>query len=163
MRLLTALTFGLLGVLPGLVVLATGAMITNGGDGMVEFGLAGLALIAIGAVFGLVVGWRRHDRYADRGIAMAFTSLAVGLTILALSALTNAQLEPDPILDARDCLEIYELLGSGELAGTRELPFLTPSEAEQLEEKLDQFEEGSPNDPLCQRLRDDLEAQTFED
>lgn len=157
MRLLTALTGGLLGALPGLLLYTAGVWITDGGDGMIPFGLGGLALIAVGVVAGLVLGWRTHGRFANQGIAVGATGLAAVLAIVGLTAFSNAEMSSP---DARDCLEVYEMLGATrETPEIRGIPPLTPSQTEWAEQQLARLEEESPNDPFCDRLREDLEAQ----
>lgn len=156
MRLLTALTGGLLGVMPGLLLIALGTAITGGGDGMIPFGLGGLALIAVGVVAGAVLGWRLHSRFANQGIAVAVTGLAAVLAIVGLSAFTNAEMASP---EARGCFEVYEILGATDRAEIQELPPLTPTQTEWAEQQLARFEEESPNDPVCDMLREDLEAQ----
>ena len=156
MRLISTLTGGLLGALPGLVLYATGAWITDGGDGMIPFGLGGLALVAIGGVIGLFRGWKMHHRFAGRAGAVVATGLAALLAIVGLTAFSNAEMSS---FDARGCFEVYELLGATDRAEIQELPTLTPTQTEWAEQQLSRLAEETPNDPLCDRLREDLEAQ----
>jgi len=158
MRFLAALIGGLVGVLPGLLLIALGQMLTDGGDGMIPFGMGGVALSVLGAIAGVVVGWRNHGWFTSHLIV----SIAGGLVSVALIAAVAMAVggPPDPILDARDCVEVYELLGAtGPQGEILDLPLLSDSDLSNLAEKLDAFG-ADDSDEVCRRLRSDLEAQS---
>ncbi len=67
---------------------------------------------------------------------------------------------PDPILVARDCGEVYELLGAtGPQGEILDLPLLSDSDLSKSSEKLDALG-ADDSDEVCRRLRSDLEAQS---
>ena len=67
MRFLTMLTAGLLGAVPGALLMTIGWVVTDGGgDGMIPFGMGGVLLIFVGFIFGAVFGWRRSGQQPSR-------------------------------------------------------------------------------------------------
>lgn len=157
-RLLTTLVGGLIGLIP-IVLLLTVARFTGLDESSpIMYFLPGFVLLG-GIIAGAAVGWRMHYRFADHPMAVAVAGLVTVLMIVGWQvALFDSGDETfDPIGDARNCREVYQKLTG---ATDRGLPDdLSDSEIHTIEEKLVRFEEESPNDPFCQRLRDDLEAQ----
>lgn len=158
-RLLTALVGGLIGLIPILLMLTAGQVL----DGLdvsspTLYLLPGLVLVS-GVIVGAALGWRMHHRFVDHTTAVAVTGLATVFVIVGwqIALLDSEDERFHPIHDSRDCREVYELLGATEIL---DLPDdLSPNEIDGLEEKLAEFEKQSPNDPVCHRLREDLEAQ----
>lgn len=158
MRFFATLIGGLLGVIPGLILIVLGQLLTGGGDGMIPFGMGGTALVAVGAIAGVVVGWRNQGWFSSHLVV----SIVGGLVSVALIA--NVWIAvggpPDPILDARDCGEVYELLGAtGPQGEILDLPLLSDPDLSNLAEMLDAFG-ADDSDEVCKRLRSDLEAQS---
>lgn len=160
-RLLTTLVGGLMGLIPILVLLTVARMIGLDESSPVMYFLPGLVLLG-GIITGAAVGWRMHHRFADRPAAVAVTGLVTVLMVAGWQVALSGSADEtfDPILDARDCREVYEFLGATDRAEILGLPDdLSPTEIQTLEERLAEFEEESPNDPVCDRLHEDLEAQ----
>ena len=122
-------------------------LITDGRDGMIPLGITAVALTALGAVAGLFHGSRTHGRHDDHGTALAVTSMAAVLAIVALLVFMDARLTPGPILDARECFEVYELLGSTKMEAIRELPLLTPNQAGNSNRSWTSSKRGRPMTP----------------
>lgn len=161
MRFLATLIGGLLGVLPGLLLIGFGLVVTGGGDGMIPYGMGGAALILVGVIAGGVVGWRGQSWIA------AHLLLSVSGTLVATAVIVvvwvAASGPPDPILSARDCREVYELLGAtGPQGEILDLPPLSEGEQLNLSETLDAFGTEANTDEVCLQLRADLETQTRE-
>jgi len=158
MRFFATLIGGLVGVIPGLLVIVLGQLLTGGGDGMIPFGIGGAALVAVGAIAGVVVGWRNQSWFSSHLIVSIVGSLVSVALIAGVWIAFGGP--PDPILDARDCGEVYELLGAtGPQGEILDLPLLSDSDQSNLAEKLDAFG-ADESDEVCKRLRSDLEAQS---
>jgi len=158
MRFVATLIGGLVGALPGLLLIALGQLVTGGGDGMIGFGMGGVALMAVGFFGGMVWGWRNHGWFSSHLIVSIVGGLLSVATIVGVSIAVGGP--PDPILDARDCGEVYELLGAtGPQGEILDLPLLSDSDLSNLAEKLDAFG-ADESDEVCRRLRSDLEAQS---
>jgi hypothetical protein len=76
MRFLNFLAGVLLGAVPGLVVLAIGQIVTDGGDGMILFGMGGVALIFVGLIVGGAWGWKSDGWLSGHSVLGAVVGLA---------------------------------------------------------------------------------------
>ena len=67
---------------------------------------------------------------------------------------------PDPILDARDCLEIHELHGeTGPQGGLRTFPDVSDEEIEAVRIKVAEFGEKAASDPVYVSLIEEMDLQ----
>ena len=159
MRFLNMLSGALLGAVPGLLLMAVGYILTDGGDGMIPFGLGGVALILVGIVVGAGEGWTRDDWLNGHGVLGAIVGLATVLLLGGWLVVVGGG-PPDPILDARDCLEIYELHGAtGPQGELLTFPDLSDEEIEAVRVKIEEFGEEDASDPVCVRLNEEMDLQ----
>ena len=158
MRLATAILGGVSGSIPGALLIVAGQLITDGGDGMIAFGLGGVGLVLAGLVVGSVVGWRRHSWLGHHPALGGVIGLLAALVVTVSIAWVASGSEKDPIMAARDCAEVYELLGAtgpdGELL---ELPALSAEQIKNIEDRIVEFERLG-RDQVCSRLRADLRS-----
>ncbi len=67
---------------------------------------------------------------------------------------------PDPILDARDCLEIYELHeATGPQGELLTFPDLSDEEIETVRGKIEEFGEEAVSDEACMSLNEEMDRQ----
>lgn len=165
MRFLAVLLGIVLGAIPGVGVIALGQLLTGGGDGMIPFGLGGIMLGIGGMIIGGVWGWRRRETLrAHRvgGLVLAIVAVAslAGLSVVAMGS------PPDPIASARDCGEMFELLGStGPQGELLPLPDLTDSQVAAARTRLFELEElaaseSAEENEVCRRLAEELDSQS---
>jgi hypothetical protein len=83
------------------------------------------------------------------------TQTVIAVAIVAVTASCGP---PDPILNARDCREIYELHGAtGPQGELRDFPPLTVEEIGAIRAKVTEF--GTENDPVCISLLQEMDRQ----
>ena len=147
----------LLGVVPGLLVMAIGQVLTGGGDGMILFGAGGIALILAGLIVGAALGWNTDPWLRGHGVLGTIVGLAS--VLLFGGWLVVEESGPfDPILDARDCREIYELRGdTGSQGELLPFPELSDEEIEAIRNMITDF--GTETDPVCVRLSEEMDLQ----
>lgn len=161
MRFLSTLIGGLIGVLPGLLLIALGLGLTGGGDGMIPYGIGGIAVVLVGMIVGGVAGWRSPGWLASYPWSSAIGGLAVTAAIVGIWVAASGP--PDPTLHAHDCFEVYELLGAtGAQGEILDLPPLSEQELLNLSATLEGFGAEADTDEVCEQLREDLDAQSQE-
>ena len=81
MRLVGALLGGLFGVLPGLLLILLGRLMTGGGNGTIPFGLAGMVFAVVGVIPGAVPGQRYHGWIPENlRVPAVVVALLIGLS-----------------------------------------------------------------------------------
>ncbi len=81
MRFLNMVSGALLGVVPGLLVMAIGQVLTDGGDGMILFGMGGVLLTLAGLIVGAVLGWNTDPWLRGHGVLATIVGLAIVLLL----------------------------------------------------------------------------------
>lgn len=158
MLVLATVVGGLVGVLPGLLLIALGQLVTGGGDGMIGFGMGGVGLIVIGAVGGALRGWRNQAWFSSHLLVSVLGGLASAAVVVFVWVAVSGP--PDPILIADDCEDVYHRLGLPEEERVNlVLPPLSNDQIESLDARLPQLEQTSDNDEVCRQLRADLDEQ----
>lgn len=161
MHVFATLVGGLLGVLPGLLLVVLGQSVTSGGDGMIGYGMGGVALMVVGVVAGAVWGWRNHEWFSSHLFVSMLGGLVSAVAIVVVWVAVSGS--PDPILIADNCVDVYHRLGLPEEETVDlVLPSLTDDQIEKLDRRLPQLARSSDGDEGCRQLRAALEAQREE-
>ena len=84
MRFLNMLFGGLLGAVPGVLLIAIGQIVTDGGEVMLEIGFGGVLLSVVGLIVGLVLGWKRSGWLNGQGVLGAAIGLMAGVILWQL-------------------------------------------------------------------------------
>ena len=79
MRFLNMLFGGLLGAVPGVLLMAIGQIVTNGGEVMLEIGFGGVLLSVVGLTVGAVLGWQKSGWLNSLGVLGAAIGLMPGV------------------------------------------------------------------------------------
>ena len=143
-----------------------GLMVTGGGDGMILFGMGGVALILVGLIVGGVWGSRTDSWLSDHSVL----GLIVGVvTVFLLGGWLVAIGSGPPAAD--DCGELYGMHGAIGEDGRldEEPPELSDEEIEsiraeivELEADASEHQEEDREDQLaaCARLTAELDARS---
>lgn len=175
-RLVTTLVGGLMGLIPILLFLTVARIFGLDESSPVMYFVPSLILLG-GIITGAAIGWKMHHRFSGHPLALGATGLATVLVVVGwqLALIASGEESFDPIVEARSCREVYELLGAiespaaiDEVGDVEELldsaeivglpDDLSPIEIDRLARRVSELEEQSPNDPVCDRLREELEA-----
>jgi len=82
------------------------------------------------------------------------------MALIVLLGLVISCGPPDPILDARDCLEIYELHeATGPQGELLTFPDLSDEEIEAVRDKIEEFGEEAVSDEACMSLNEEMDRQ----
>ena len=84
MRFLNMLFGGLLGAVPGVLLISVGQIVTNGGEWMLIVGFWGVLLSVVGLIVGAALGSQRSDWLSGQGALGAAIGLVPGLLVWQL-------------------------------------------------------------------------------
>ena len=79
MRFLNMLFGGLLGAVPGVLLMAIGQIVTNDGEVMLEIGFGGVLLSVVGLTVGAGLGWQKSGWLSSQGVLGAAIGLMPGV------------------------------------------------------------------------------------
>lgn len=140
----------LIGAIPGLVLWVVGFLVTGGFDGMIPFAFGGIVLTLVGPVAGVAWG-SKAESWPGRNSTTGAVAGSAGVLLLAAALLALGGAPPsDPTLNARDCHEVFELLGAiGPQGELLDLPSLSEEQINNVRLIVEQ----DPADEFCIELR----------